>query len=226
MDVGAVAAFFAVDLLLVCTPGADWAYTITAGLRDRSVVPAVSGLVAGYAAHTLLALCGLALLVSQSASLLTVLTVVGAGYLCWLGWQVLSSPPADPVGEGAAGSAGAAVGTGGGAGGVVALAATPWQAVWKGAGISGLNPKGLLLYFSLLPQFISPGAGWPVAAQTGLLGALHTANCAVVYLSIGMLSRTVLRTRPSAARVVTRTAGVMMLAIGAFLLVEQVAAAG
>lgn len=49
MDTTTLAAFLAMDLLLVFTPGADWAFAITAGLRDRSVVPAVAGLVAGYA---------------------------------------------------------------------------------------------------------------------------------------------------------------------------------
>jgi threonine/homoserine/homoserine lactone efflux protein len=96
MDTGRVAAFLAVDLLLVCTPGADWAYAITAGLRDRSVLPAVTGLVAGYAGHTLLAVAGLVVLVARSASLLTALTVLGAGYLIWLGWTVLARP-ASPV---------------------------------------------------------------------------------------------------------------------------------
>ncbi|CAM5650162.1 hypothetical protein [Streptomyces antimycoticus] len=43
------------DLLLVFTSGADWAYATAAGLRDRSVVPAVAGLTAGYAGYTLLA---------------------------------------------------------------------------------------------------------------------------------------------------------------------------
>ena len=51
MDTTTLAAFLAVDLLLVFTPGADWAYAITASLRDRSVVPAVAGLVAGYAGY-------------------------------------------------------------------------------------------------------------------------------------------------------------------------------
>ncbi|MFI8991893.1 MULTISPECIES: hypothetical protein [Streptomyces violaceusniger group] len=37
------------------TSGADWAYATAAGLRDRSVVPAVAGLTAGYAGYTLLA---------------------------------------------------------------------------------------------------------------------------------------------------------------------------
>jgi threonine/homoserine/homoserine lactone efflux protein len=97
------------------------------------------------------------------------------------------------------------------------------QIMLKGAGISGLNPKALLLYFSLFPQFIHPGAGWPVAAQTGLLGALHMTACAVVYLAVGVLARTVLKTRPSAARAVTRASGAMMIVIGGFLLVERLA---
>ncbi|MGW2509717.1 LysE family translocator [Streptomyces scopuliridis] len=90
-----------------------------------------------------------------------------------------------------------------------------------GAGISGLNPKALLLYFSLFPQFIDPAGSWPVAAQTGLLGALHMTACAAVYLAVGVLARTVLKTRPSAARTVTRASGAMMIVIGGFLLVER-----
>ena len=62
-----------------------------------------------------------------------------------------------------------------------------------------------------------------VAAQTGLLSMLHLTACAVVYLAVGVLARTVLKARPSAARVVTRISGAMMIAIGAFLLVERLA---
>ena len=43
MAVGTLAAFWAVSFLLVLVPGADWAYLIAAGLRDRSVLPAVAG---------------------------------------------------------------------------------------------------------------------------------------------------------------------------------------
>jgi threonine/homoserine/homoserine lactone efflux protein len=52
MATGALAAFWAVSFLLVMVPGADWAYAIAAGLRDQSVLPAVAGLLAGYAALT------------------------------------------------------------------------------------------------------------------------------------------------------------------------------
>lgn len=93
----------------------------------------------------------------------------------------------------------------------------------KGFGISGLNPKALLLYFSLFPQFIRPATGWPVAAQTGLLSTVHLTACAVVYLAVGVLARTVLSTRPTAARAVTRISGAMMIVIGAVLLVERLA---
>ncbi|MDX3770608.1 MULTISPECIES: LysE family translocator [unclassified Streptomyces] len=204
MDTTTVAAFLAVDLLLVFTPGADWAYAISAGLSDRSLVPAVAGLIAGYAGYTLLALAGLVVIVASSATVLTTLTIAGAAYLMWLGRGVLRRPPI--------------VGTS-----TEAMASSRGQIMLKGAGISGLNPKALLLYFSLFPQFIDPAVDWPVAAQTGLLGALHMTACALVYLAVGMLARSVLKTRPSAARAVTRVSGAMMIAIGGFLLVERLA---
>jgi len=207
VDTGTITAFLAVDLLLVCVPGADWAYAIAAGLRGRSVLWAVGGLVAGYAGHTLLAVAGLSVLVAGSPVLLTALTVAGAGYLVWLGWGVLRRP-AIP---------GAADET---------PAASPARTFLRGAGISGLNPKGLLLYLSVMPQFLvtTTGARVPVAAQTGVLGGVHMANCAAVYLTVGLLARAALRARPTAARAVTRTSGAAMLGIGGFLLVEQLAA--
>ncbi|WP_405851290.1 LysE family translocator [Streptomyces sp. NBC_00090] len=204
MDTTTLAAFLAVDLLLVFTPGADWAYAISAGLRDRSVVPAVAGLVAGYAGYTLLAVAGLVVIVASSPTVLTALTVAGAGYLVWLGWGVLRGPAVLAASDEAMGS-------------------SRVQVMLKGVGISGLNPKALLLYFSLFPQFIDTADGWPVAAQTGLLGTLHMTACALVYLAVGVLARTVLKTRPSAARAVTRASGAMMIVIGGFLLVERLA---
>uniref|UniRef100_A0AAU3HPP8 LysE family translocator n=1 Tax=Streptomyces sp. NBC_01393 TaxID=2903851 RepID=A0AAU3HPP8_9ACTN len=202
MDTTTVAAFLAVDLLLVFTPGADWAYAISAGLRERSVLPAVAGLIAGYAGYTLLAVAGLVVIVANSAALLTALTVAGAAYLMWLGLNVLRQPTALTASA-------------------QTMDASRWQIALKGAGISGLNPKALLLYFSLFPQFIDSAASWPVAAQTGLLGTLHMTACALVYLAVGVLARTVLKTRPSAARAVTRVSGAMMIVIGGFLLAER-----
>ncbi|MEU0884757.1 LysE family translocator [Lentzea sp. NPDC005914] len=201
MELSTLVAFLAVDLLLVLTPGADWAYAIAAGVRGRFVLPAVAGLVAGYAGYTLLAVAGLVVVVASSHGLLTALTVAGAAYLVWLGWGSLARPASpDAAAE---------------------LAASPGRVVLKGVGISGLNPKAMLMFVSLFPQFIDPSAGWSVAAQTAVLGALHTALCGVVYLAVGVFAKAVLTTRPGVARVVSRVSGAMMIGIGGVLLVER-----
>ncbi len=51
-------AFLVVDLMLVMTPGADWAYAITAGVRDGRLVPAVAGLAGGYVVQAVLVVAG------------------------------------------------------------------------------------------------------------------------------------------------------------------------
>ncbi len=203
MALDTILTFLLVDLLLVSTPGADWAYAIAAGLRGRSVLPAVIGLVAGYAGYTVLAVAGLVVIVASSAGLLTGLTVAGAAYLLWLGFGVLTRPATVGAAEG--------------------LADSPGRVILRGAGTSGLNPKGMLLYVSLFPQFIDPASEWPVAAQTALLGVLHMALCGVVYLVVGVLARIVLAAKPKAARVVSRISGAMMIGIGGLLLVERLA---
>ncbi|MFF8861496.1 MULTISPECIES: LysE family translocator [unclassified Streptomyces] len=203
MDSGLLFSFLAVDLLLVCVPGADWAYVIATALRGSSVTRAVAGLVCGYALHTVLATAGLAVLVAGSPRLLTALTVAGAGYLLWLGWSVLRRPAVP---------------------GAADAPAPAGRLFLRGATISGANPKGLLLYLSVLPQFLTlDGTHLPVAAQTAALGLLHMACCAAVYLAVGVLARALLSARPAAARAVTRTSGAAMLGIGAFLLVERLA---
>ncbi|MFE1362738.1 LysE family translocator [Streptomyces anulatus] len=168
------------------------------------MVPAVTGLIAGHTVYALVAVAGLAVIVASSPAALTALTAAGAGYLLWLGWGAPRQAAA-PTAEG--GSADA----------------SPVRVPLKGAGISGLNPKALLLYFSLFPHFIDPAAGWPVAAQTGLLSTVHLTACAVAYLAVGVLARTALSIRPSAALAVTRVSGAMMIAVGAFLLVGRLA---
>jgi len=190
-----IAAFWVVSVLLVLIPGADWAYVIGTGLRGGPVPMAVGGLVLGYAALTAVVAAGLAALVARTPAALTVLTVLGAAYLIWLGAATLARPPAAHPEVGA----------------------PPGRAaVVKGAGISALNPKGLLLFLALLPQFT--WTGWPLAGQIALLGAVHMLNCGAVYLGVGFLARAILRARPAAARALTRFSGAAMVLIGVLLL--------
>ncbi|CAM3317403.1 LysE family translocator [Streptomyces albus] len=207
MAASSIAAFALVSFLLVLVPGADWAYAITSGLRDRSVVPAVGGLMLGYVGLTAVVVAGVAALVARTPAVLTALTLVGAVYLVWLGvTTLLGAKDAKAPGVTAADDA---AGPG------------PGSRLLKGAGVSGLNPKALLLYLALLPQFADQHGTWPLALQIGLLGLVHMCNAGAVYLGVGSLARTVLRARPTAARLITRLSGIAMIVLGALLLVEQ-----
>ncbi|MDQ0730359.1 LysE family translocator [Arthrobacter sp. B1I2] len=198
-------AFLVVAAALACTPGVDWAYTIAAGLRQRSFVPAVAGLCGGYVLHTVLLVAGLAAVLAGMPGLLGWITLAGAGYLLWLGVGTLRSW------RGASFSADAA---GGGSG-------TQLRTFLQGMGTSGINPKGLLFYVALIPQFVSSEAPFPVPVQSGLLGMTFVALAGLVYTVVALLSRTLLQSRPGAARAVTLASGIIMVALGAVLLGEQ-----
>lgn len=196
-------AFLVVAAALACTPGVDWAYTIAAGLRQRSFVPAIAGLCGGYILHTVLLVAGLAAVLAGMPGVLGWITLAGAGYLLWLGVGTLRS------------WRGASFSADGGAAG------TQLCTFLQGMGTSGINPKGLLFYIALIPQFVSSEASLPVPVQSGLLGLTFVALAGLVYTAVALLSRTLLQSRPGAARAVTLASGIIMVALGAVLLGEQ-----
>lgn len=205
MELSQIAAFWGVSILFILTPGADWAYAISAGLGHR-ITTGVTGLLLGHLMATLVVAAGVGALVAQVPAILTALTIGGALYLMWLGVQTIRHP-STPVsgGEIAAGSA--------------------WGWVGRGWGVSGMNPKVLLLFLALLPQFTSLSSEWPVGGQILALGAVHLISCAAVYLAVALTARIVLGTRPTLARGVSRVSGVLMAVIGGSLIV-QLAVAG
>jgi threonine/homoserine/homoserine lactone efflux protein len=98
--------------------------------------------------------------------------------------------------------------------------ASPARQFLRGAGVSATNPKGRLL-LALLPQFTAQ-RGWPAAAQMLALGGIHLLNCAVVYFTVALLARRILRSRPRATVIVTKISGAAMTLIGAGLLIERI----
>lgn len=203
MSVSIVAAFWAVSILFVITPGVDWAYAIAAGMQGRVVIPAVSGLLFGHLMATLVVAAGVGALVASTPAMLTILTVIGAGYLLWVGISMLRHP-ATPS---------AAI-----------MANPPSRGSWviKGACVSGLNPKVFLLFLALLPQFTDKTASWSIPAQIVALGLIHIFSCGVVYLLVGFSAQAVLQTRPHAAQMVSRFSGAAMVGIAVLLVVEQI----
>jgi threonine/homoserine/homoserine lactone efflux protein len=207
MTASSVFAFWIVAVVLIATPGADWAFTLSAGLRGRSVVAAVGGLILGYALVTVVIAAGIGAVVARYPSILTGLTIVGGCYLIWHGGTTLAGPttPDDQTSH-----ASDAV-----------PARTHRSVLMKGVGVSGLNPKGLLIFLALLPQFTDPQWSWPVAGQIAILGLTFIVTCAVFYLSLGLLARTMLHARPTVARTLSRISGASMVAIGITLVIER-----
>ena len=96
---------------------------------------------------------------------LTALTLLGAGYLLWIGINMLRHPPTPSAGD--------------------AQASGSWLR-WAGKGIcvSGLNPKVFLLFLALLPQLVDPqpnSRAWLVASDQ-LRGGLFDRG---VWLAVG-----------------------------------------
>ncbi|GAA2840589.1 LysE family translocator [Crossiella cryophila] len=201
MPVASLLTFWGVAALLIAVPGPDWAFAINAGLR-RQVVPAAGGIVLGYLAMTLVVAAGLGLLISATPAALATLTVVGGVYLVWLGSKIVRSPATPP---------GAAEVPAGGR----------LRTLAQGMAVSGLNPKGLLVFVAMLPQFTDPAASWPLPLQLAALGLTFTATCGAVYLAVGAAADGLLRARPAVARLVSRISGVAMILIGALLLLER-----
>lgn len=203
-------AFLVVAGALACTPGVDWAYSIAAGLRQRSFVPAVAGLCGGYVLHTVLMVAGLAALLAGLPGVLGWLTVAGAAYLLWLGFGTIRSWRGATFGDGAPSTEASRQ-----------AESTQFRTFLQGVGTSGINPKGLLFFVALVPQFVSTEAPLPVPVQSGLLGLTFVLLVAVVYTCVALLSRKLLHSRPAAARRVTLASGIIMVALGAVLLSEQ-----
>lgn len=176
MAVGSVIAFWAVALLLIIVPGPDWAFTISSGLRGHSALAAVSGIVLGYAGITIVVAAGVGALVARSPAILTALTITGGLYLIWHGAKTFARPappgtPADPPARTSRANR--------------ATSRANRATVVRGMGVSALNPKGLLLFLALLPQFTDPHWSWPVAVQLGFLGLVFMLTCAAFYLCLG-----------------------------------------
>jgi threonine/homoserine/homoserine lactone efflux protein len=202
MAVSSIIAFWAVAVLLIVAPGADWAFTLSATLRGNAVAPAVGGLVTGYAAMTAAVATGIGALVAGSPAALTAITFTGGAYLVGLGIGTLRNP-SSPLAD---------------IGGPIR---TNRDTYLEGIGVSSLNPKGLLIFVALLPQFTNPQSPWPPAAQMIILGLTFTLTCAGFYALLGSFTRAVLLARPAAARIVSRLSGTGMVTIGTVLVGDR-----
>ncbi|ENT4821167.1 MAG: hypothetical protein E7G19_01920 [Klebsiella michiganensis] len=81
MTLPALFSFWAFSMMFVLTPGAEWAYAMSAGIRGRFVVSAVVGLLTGYVVLTLIVAAGIGILIAGKPLLMLLLTIAGALYV-------------------------------------------------------------------------------------------------------------------------------------------------
>lgn len=168
MDLNTALLFFLTVFPLICTPGPDILFTASQGITKgkRAAIRAVIGVLLGYAVHAILSAFGIAALVSASPFLFNTLKWFGIGYLTFLTIQLFYSAYQRKDG--------------------LDLPDTGSTSIWRGFLTSFLNPKGLMIYLAILPQFISPENNSATQALT--LSAIFILSCGVVYILVGLLA--------------------------------------
>jgi len=155
-------------LPLVAIPGPDMLLCTAQGLsHGRSGVwRAVNGITLGYLAHALLAAAGLAALVAASPVLFGMVRWAGIAYLGWLASGMLRSALRSRSRR--------------------SLPEASRLSLWRGFLTSFLNPKGLFVYLSIVPQFVDPSGNAGVQALA--LSVTNALLCYVVYAGVGLLA--------------------------------------
>ena len=194
----------AVLALLTISPGADMALVakITLERGRRAALLATLGICSGTLVHATASALGLSVILATSAEAFTIVKLVGAVYLAYLGIQALRGSfrhdPADPV--------------------TPRRNTTPYL---QGLLTNVLNPKVAVFYLTFLPQFISPGDN--VLVRSLAFAVAHSVM-GIAWLSAYayVLSRiSAVLGRAGVRRWLERVTGGVLIALGARLALER-----
>lgn len=173
-------------LVLIMLPGPDQALitrNALVGGRGGGVLTMLGG-VLGLTVHAGAAVLGLSALLLASAKAFTVLKIVGAAYLLWLGVQMLWSSRKKAAAE----ESDAAQGSRN-------------SYLRQGFLSNALNPKVALFFVTFLPQFLPADAGDPRAEAlllSGIFGLLYLAWFGLYIAAVERLGRWLRRPRVKA----------------------------
>ena len=206
MEAHQLLVFIAAGWLLNLTPGPDVLYIISNAMRRGTWAGVVAslGIALGCLVHVAAAAVGVGALLATSAMAFTVLKVVGAAYLLWMGVRMLlSRAPAkapDLIADGTRGTT------------VTGMKAIFFGGFWTNA----LNPKVALFFLAFVPQFIAPAAANKPLAFL-LLGLLFNVNAMFVNIAWAALAAWMARRMGAVQRGLhwlERVAGLMFMAFG------------
>jgi threonine/homoserine/homoserine lactone efflux protein len=199
-------AFVAVVALAYLIPGPDFAIILRSATRSpRAGVAAALGAQTGLLLHMGLAVVGLSVVLAQHPGVLTAIRVLGGAYLLYLGGRLIlptlrksRQTAAEPR--------------------EVSVTSAYGQALFTNL----LNPKAVLFFAAVLPQFLDPtgAALWMQILALGVLDiVLGLALWALVIL-VGVRLAGVLR-RPAARRWWDRTTGAALAGTGGTLVLTR-----
>ena len=205
VDPATLGAFVVAIAALVMSPGPDTILILrhTLGSGRGVGLAAVTGVQLGLMVHTGLAVTGISLIVASSPVLFKTLAVAGAAYLAWLGIQgfrdggaVSLDAKAPPVGMA--------------------------RACREATMCNVLNPKVIVLFLALLPNFVDSSRD-NITSQLVTLGIALIAVNVLWQVPITWLADGIRRwlVRPGVVRALSRITGLVLLVFSAFMLFEH-----
>lgn len=205
MDLHVWLAFLVASCVIAVSPGSGAVLSMSHGLSYgvRRTTATIVGLQLGLAVILLVAGLGVGAVLTASATAFTVIKVVGACYLLWLGWRQWRAPVAQADGDAAQATSEPDL--------------TVRQRVLRGFLTNVTNPKGIVFMAAVLPQFIEPER--PLWLQLLVLLLTTVAVDVTVmhgYAWLAARLQGVLRS-VRARRAQNRVFGGVLMAMGAFL---------
>jgi homoserine/homoserine lactone efflux protein len=213
MDLHLWFAYFLACWVIAVSPGSGAVLSMTHGLAYgvRKTSATIAGLEAGVAVLILVAGAGVGAVLLASGTAFTVVKVLGAGYLIWLGWKQWHA------------SAGVLPTAGGAAALMTAPSGEPSgrQRFLTGLLTNVTNPKGIVFNVAVLPQFINPAQ--PLALQLLILLLTALAVDTVVMHGYAFLASRAQRwlATARARQTQNRVFGGVLIAMGASLLMVK-----
>jgi threonine/homoserine/homoserine lactone efflux protein len=202
-SLGTFLTFALAGFVLVIIPGPSVLFIVGRALAHgrRAALTSVAGNTAGASLVVLLVAFGFGAVAAESVEVFTVLKLVGAAYLVYLGVQTIRHR-----GDLAAALAGPA-------------APADGRLFWQGLVVGVTNPKVLVFFAAVLPQFVDTRAGSSTVQMLvlGLLFAIIASVCDSTWGLVAGTARNWFATSPARLRRVGGTGGLMMIVMGAGL---------
>ncbi|ACY30785.1 MULTISPECIES: LysE family translocator [Comamonas] len=192
-DYGAFAAAVTV-FLLIPGPGNLALITSTGKGGWRAGVACCLGVMAADQVLMWLAVAGVAAVLAAYPAAFHAVQWVGAAYLAWLGYKLLTAKPGDAP----------------------AIEIQPRQYFRQGALITLMNPKAIVFYMAFFPMFVDP-ARHQGAITFGVMAATVAAITFIYSVIVVMLTTVLaerLRANPAVVKWLEKTAGVFLIGFG------------